>query len=56
MRSVQKVSIHIIWKIETFIKEDTRNIVHKTVMPQAPFKGDFSLGERQKSQGAKSGL
>ena len=34
----QKVSIHVIWKIETFIEEDTRNIVHKTVTPQSPSK------------------
>ena len=36
--SVQKVSSHVIWKIETFIKEDMRNIVHRTMMPQSPTK------------------
>ena len=92
MRSVQKVSIHIIWKIETFIEEDTRYKKHytqgddasvpfkvgtlgpHTVLPIAisfpvvlswislivwnlfPFKGDFSFGKSQKSQGAKLGL
>ena len=28
MRSVQKVSSHIVWKIETFIEEDTRYTKH----------------------------
>ena len=28
---VQKVSNHVIWKIEAFIEEDTRNIVHRTM-------------------------
>ena len=37
-RSVQKVSSHVMWKIETFIEEDTRNIVHRTMMPQFPLK------------------
>ena len=31
-RSVQKVSSHIIWKLETFIEEGTRNTVHRTMM------------------------
>ena len=26
------------WKIETFIEEDTRNIVHRTMTPQSPSK------------------
>ena len=90
-RSVQKVSSHVLWKIETFMEEDTRNIVYRTmtplwvpfkggtlgphtVLPVAiscpvvfswissmvwnlfPFKGGFSFGKSQKSQGAKSGL
>ena len=33
--SVQKVSSHVIWEIETFIEEDTRNIVQRTMMPQS---------------------
>ena len=37
-RSFQKVSSHVIRKIETFIEEDTRNIVQRTVMLQAPSK------------------
>ena len=36
MRSVQKVSRHKIWKIETFIEENTRNVVHRTMTPQSP--------------------
>ena len=36
--SVQKVSCYVIWKLETFIEEDTRNIVHRTRMPQSPSK------------------
>ena len=36
MRSVQKVSSHVIWKRETLIEEDTRNIVHRTGTPQCP--------------------
>ena len=32
MRSVQKVSSHVLSKIETFIEEDTRNIVHRTMV------------------------
>ena len=90
--SVQKASSNAIWKIEIFIKEDTRYKKHctwdsdasvpfkvgtlwpYTVLPIAistpiifswissmvwnlfSFKGDFSLGKSQKSQGAKSGL
>ena len=38
MRSVQKVSSHILWKIETFIEKDKRNIVHRTMTPQSPSK------------------
>ena len=38
MRSVQKVSSHILWKIETFIEEGIRNIVHNTMTPQSPSK------------------
>ena len=38
MRFVQKVSSHVIQKIETFTEEDTRNIVHRTMMPQFPSK------------------
>ena len=37
-RSVQKVSSHARSKRETFIKEGTRNIVHRTMMPQSPSK------------------
>ena len=37
-RSVQKASSHVIGNVETFIEEDTRNIVHKTVTPQSPSK------------------
>ena len=33
-RSVQKVPSHVIWKVEPFIEEDTRNIVHRTMTPQ----------------------
>ena len=33
---LRKVSSHILWKIETFIEEDTRNIVHRTMTPQSP--------------------
>ena len=82
---------HVLWKIETFIEEDTRykkrctqdndaSVSFKvgtwrphTVLPITiscpivvswnssmvwnlfPFKGDFSFGKSQKSQGAKSG-
>ena len=37
-RSVLKVSSHIIWKIETFIEEDTRykKHAHRTMTPQSP--------------------
>ena len=92
MRSVQKASSHILWKIETLIEEDTRHKKHctqdndtsdpfkvgslgpHTDLPVAiscpviffwisakvwnlfPFKGDFSFGKSQKSQGTKSGL
>ena len=38
MNSVQKVSTYVIWKIETFTEEDTRNIVHRTMAPQSPSK------------------
>ena len=91
-RSVQKVSSHVLWKIETFIEEDTRYKKHctqdndtsvpfkvgtlglHTVLPIAIschivfswisftvwnlclFKGDFSFGKNQKSQGTKSGI
>ena len=37
-KAVQRVSSHVIWKIETFIEEDTRNIVHRTRIPQSPSK------------------
>ena len=37
-RPVQKVSSHVLWEIETFIEEDTRNTVHRTMMPQSPSK------------------
>ena len=30
MRSVQKVSSHVLWKIETFIEEDTKYKKHCT--------------------------
>ena len=30
MRSVQKVSVHVLWKIETFIEEDRRSKKHCT--------------------------
>ena len=92
MRSIQKVSSHVIWKIETFSEEGTSYRTHCTqdsdasvclkagtlgpctVLPvtiSCPVafswissvvwnlflcKGDFSLGESQKSQGTKSGL
>ena len=36
VRSVQKVSSHVIRKMEAFIEEATRNIVHVTVTPQSP--------------------
>ena len=38
MRSVQKVSSHVIWERETFIEEDTdiRNTALRTMMPQSP--------------------
>ena len=36
MTSVQKVSSYVIRKSERFIEEDTRNIVHRTVIPQSP--------------------
>ena len=35
MSSVQKVSSHVLWQIETFIEEDIRNIVHRTMTPQS---------------------
>ena len=38
MRCVQKISSHGLWKIEAFIEEDTRNIAHRTMMPQSPPK------------------
>ena len=38
MWSVQKVYSHEISKDETFIEEDTRNIVYRTMMPQSPAK------------------
>ena len=41
MKSVQKVSSHIIWKIETFIEEDTRykkQCVHGTMIPLSPLQ------------------
>ena len=34
----QKVFSHVIWKIETFIEEETRNIVHRTIDTSVPFK------------------
>ena len=37
-RSVQEVSSHVLWKTETFIEEDTRNTVRRTMMPQSPAK------------------
>ena len=36
--SVQKVSSHVIWKIDTFFEEDTRNIIPRTVTLQSPSK------------------
>ena len=38
MKSVQRVSSHVIWKIETFVEENIRNIVHRTMMPQSRSK------------------
>ena len=40
MRSVQKVSIHVVWKEETLLKkiQNIRNTVHRTMMPQSPLK------------------
>ena len=37
MRSLQKVSRHLTWKLDAFIEEDTRyrNIVHRTMAPQS---------------------
>ena len=32
------MSSHVLWKIETFIEEDTRNIVHRSMMPPSPSK------------------
>ena len=91
MRCVQKVSSHVIWKIEVYIENDTWYKKHytsdndalapfkvgtfgsHTILPIGiscpiifswissmvwnlfPFKGDFSFGKSQKSQGAKSG-
>ena len=91
-RSIQKVSSHVIWNVETFTEEDTKYKTHcmedndasvpfkvgtlgpHTVRPNSiscpvifswislmvwylfPFKGDFSFGKSQKSQGTKSGL
>ena len=37
-KPVQKVSSHDLWKVETFIEEDTRNIAHGTMTPQSPSK------------------
>ena len=37
-RPVQKVSSHLIWKIETFIEEDTRNTVHRIMLPRCSLK------------------
>ena len=37
-RSVQKVPRGVIWRIEAFIEEDTRNIVYRTTMSQSPSK------------------
>ena len=36
--SVQKASSHVIWTIEIFTEEDTRNTVHRTMSPQSPSK------------------
>ena len=36
MRSIHKVSSHVVWKIEPFIEEDTRNTVHRTMTAQSP--------------------
>ena len=33
--SIQKVPSHVLWKIEIFIEEDTRNIVHRTMIPSS---------------------
>ena len=91
MRSVHKVSSHVLWKTETFTEEDTRYKKHctqasdasgpfkvgtlgpHTVLPMAiscpvvfswisstvwnlfPFKGDFSFGNTQMSQGTNLG-
>ena len=38
MRSVQKVSSHVTWNMETFTEEGTRNIAHRTMTPQPPSK------------------
>ena len=38
IRSVQKVSNYVLWKIEAFIEKDTKNIIHRTVMPQSSSK------------------
>ena len=92
LTSLQKVSSHVLWKIETLIEENTKYKKHctqdndasvsfnvgtlelYTVLPIAIscpiifswmsltvwnlflFKGDFSFGKSQKSQGAKSGM
>ena len=38
MRSVQNVSSHALWQREEFTEEDTRIIVHRTVMSQSSSK------------------
>ena len=38
MRSVHKLSRQVIWKVDTLMEEDTRTIVHRTMMSQSPSK------------------
>lgn len=47
--SQKEKSIHVIWKIKTFIEEDIRYKKHASVL----FKGDFSFRKSQRSQTAK---
>ena len=53
--SVQKVSSHVVWKIETFIEENTRNIAHRTVTPQ-PLSQQAPWGLTQLSQSPSAAL
>ena len=50
--SVQKVSSHVIWKMETFIEENTRHIVHRKMKPQSPSKVPWDLTRFSQSPSA----